>query len=78
MAKTSTSATTAFLRPGKPEGRSLTSDQISEHLKAFRKAGGTVEVLGTTPTFKHIGVSAKPAIAVAAKPAAAAPAKPKK
>lgn len=75
MSKTATPATTVFLRPGKPDGRSLTSDQITEHLKAFRKAGGTVEVLGTTPTFKHIGVSAKPAGAPAAAAAAAKPRK---
>lgn len=69
MSKSPTTSTTAFLRPGKPDGRTLTSDQISEHLKAFRKAGGTVEVLGTTPTLQHIGVStlAKPPARTAAK-----------
>lgn len=49
-------------RPAKPTGRVLTSEQIADHLEAFRKAGGTVDVLGTTPTFKHIGVTAPAAV----------------
>ena len=33
---------------------SLTSEQIADDLKAFRKTGGKIEVLGNTNTFKRI------------------------
>lgn len=35
--------------------RGLTSEQIADHLAAFQRAGGTVEVLGTTRTLREIG-----------------------
>jgi len=58
-----------LFRPSKPDGRVLTSDQIANHLDAFRAAGGTVEVLGTTRVLKHLGngdaVAAPPAPAPA-------------
>ena len=53
---------------GKADPKSLTSEQIADHLAAFRKAGGTVEVLGVTRTLKHLG---QPAAVVPATPAPA-------
>jgi hypothetical protein len=35
--------------------RGLTSELIEAHLAAFMAAGGTVEVLSTTPMLKRIG-----------------------
>lgn len=52
----------------KPAANQLTSEQIADHLAAFRRAGGTVEVLGVTRTLKAIG-DAAPAPEPAAKPA---------
>ncbi len=49
---------TAILRKsGKAAGKqaSLTREQIADDLKAFRKSGGKIEVLGNTNTFKRIG-----------------------
>lgn len=34
----------------------LTHERIAEHLDAFRKAGGTIEVLGTTRALQRIGL----------------------
>lgn len=39
--------------------RLLTHEAIDAHLAAFKKSGGRVEVLGPTPTFKHIGFQSK-------------------
>lgn len=36
--------------------RELTSERIAQHMDAFRAAGGTVEVLGTTSMLKRLGV----------------------
>ena len=41
-------------------GGVLTRERIAEHMDAFRKAGGTIEVLGTTRSLQHIGVPADP------------------
>lgn len=43
-------------------GGALTRERIAEHMEAFRKAGGAIEVLGTTRSLQRIG-----------EPAAAAP-----
>lgn len=59
-------------RGTKPDARNLTSEQIADHLAAFERSGGKVEVLGVTRTLKHV-------LPVAADVApAAAPAKKKK
>jgi hypothetical protein len=42
-------------------GNSLTHERIAEHLDAFRQAGGTIEVLGTTRALTRIGVDEAPA-----------------
>ncbi|TLX22238.1 hypothetical protein [Thermomonas fusca] len=39
-------------------GGALTRERIAEHMDAFRKAGGTIEVLGTTRSLQHIGLPA--------------------
>ncbi len=67
------SATTHLFARTKEERRSaLTHEQIENDLAAFARAGGEIEVLGTTFTFKSIGAAAtskpKPAAADAAKP----------
>lgn len=41
-------------------GGVLTRERIAEHMDAFRKAGGTIEVLGTTRSLQHIGMPADP------------------
>jgi hypothetical protein len=69
------SATTHLFARTKEERRSaLTHEQIENDLAAFARAGGEIEVLGTTFTFKSIGpaatAKAKPPIADAAKPSA--------
>ncbi|GAB6197193.1 hypothetical protein [Lysobacter xanthus] len=45
--------------------RQITSAHIADHVAAFQAAGGTVEVLGTTPVLKRLKPDAEPA----AKPA---------
>lgn len=62
-------ATSPF-RAGKSSASSLTSEQIADHLAAFKRAGGTVEVLGVTRTLKEIGKQAATTTTTAA---AAAP-----
>ncbi|MGJ4728575.1 hypothetical protein [Luteimonas sp. SDU101] len=49
---------TVLRKSGKAGGKqnaSLTREQIEDHLAAFRKAGGKIEKLGNTNTFKKIG-----------------------
>lgn len=61
-------------RADKSGTRGLTSDQIADHLAAFKRAGGKVEVLGVTRTLRQIGAPVVPeapaAAATATKPAA--------
>ena len=38
-------------------GGSLTRERLAEHMEAFRKAGGAIEVLGTTRSLQRIGQS---------------------
>jgi hypothetical protein len=60
------SATTYLFSRTKQERRNeLTHEQIEDHLAAFARIGGKIEVLGTTFTFKAIGHSAKPKDAAA-------------
>jgi hypothetical protein len=48
--------TTHVFARSKEERRSgLTHEQIEDHLAAFARSGGKIEVLGTTFTFKSIG-----------------------
>jgi hypothetical protein len=56
-------------RTDKPGARNLTSEQIADHLAAFQRAGGTVEVLGTTRTLKEIVATATASQSPAAKTA---------
>jgi hypothetical protein len=51
-------------------GGPLTRERLAEHMEAFRKAGGAIEVLGTTRSLQRIG---EPAAAPATAPAAPAP-----
>ena len=37
-------------------GHGLTHERIAEHLEAFRRAGGTIEVLGTTLSWRKKAV----------------------
>lgn len=60
-------------RGNKPDARNLTSEQIADHLAAFQRSGGKVEVLGITRTLKHVLP-----VAEAVPAAAPAPAKKKK
>jgi len=49
---------TVLRKSGKSGGKqnaALTREQIEDHLVAFRKAGGKIEKLGNTNTFKKIG-----------------------
>jgi hypothetical protein len=59
-------------RTDKAGSRNLTSEQIADHLAAFKRAGGTVEVLGVTRTLKEIG-NKDPAEAATAAPEPKAP-----
>lgn len=55
-------------RGSKPDARNLTSEQIADHLAAFERSGGKVEVLGVTRTLKHLTpVAPEPAAPVAKK-----------
>jgi hypothetical protein len=58
----------------KPEQRTtgLTRERLSEHLDAFHKAGGKIEVLGTTRALQRIDAPSEPASSEAA------PSEPKK
>lgn len=55
--------TSHLFQPRKPSerGNSLTHERIAEHMEAFRQAGGTIEVLGTTRALTRIGVDEAPA-----------------
>ena len=50
-----TSSTSDLFRKPKEERRTaLTHEKIADDLAAFQRAGGTIEVLGTTQTLKSI------------------------
>ncbi len=69
------SATTHLFARTKEERRSaLTHEQIENDLDAFARAGGKIEVLGTTFTFKSIGPKPPNATAAASLPAETPPA----
>lgn len=53
-------ATSHLFQARKPpeRGHGLTHEHIAEHLEAFRRAGGMIEVLGTTRALTRIGVDA--------------------
>ena len=60
------SATTKHLFQKKPDSaRAMTSERIAEDLKAFRKAGGRIEVLGATRVLTRIDGDATPAVPAA-------------
>lgn len=65
------SKTSHLFQARKPaeRGGTLTHERIAEHLEAFRKAGGTIEVLGATRTLMRIGLPPE----TPAPPATAAP-----
>ncbi|MFN3311388.1 MAG: hypothetical protein ACK40R_06745 [Thermomonas sp.] len=50
--------TSPLFQTRKPAERNaaLTRERIAEHMDAFRKAGGTIEVLGTTRALQRIGL----------------------
>ena len=54
------SRTSPLFQARKPaeRGGALTRERIAEHMDAFRKAGGTIEVLGTTRALQRIGLPA--------------------
>ena len=64
--------TSPLFQARKPAERNatLTRERIAEHMDAFRKAGGTIEVLGTTRALQRIGLPTEtkpaPPVAVAA------------
>jgi hypothetical protein len=51
------SKTSHLFQTRKPAERGgvLTHERIAEHMDAFRKSGGTIEVLGTTRALLRIG-----------------------
>lgn len=62
-----TSSTSDLFRKPKEERRTaLTHDKIADDLAAFQRAGGTIEVLGTTHTLKSIPPPPTPVVASAA------------
>ena len=46
-------------------GGALTRERLAEHMDAFRKAGGAIEVLGTTRSLQRIGQPADASAPVA-------------
>ena len=60
MAKPSATTKHLFQKKSDP-GRNMTSERIAEDLKAFRKAGGRIEVLGATRVLTRIDGEAPPA-----------------
>lgn len=61
-----TSSTRDLFRKPKEERRTaLTHDKIADDLAAFQRAGGTIEVLGTTHTLKSIPPPPAPVVASA-------------
>ena len=53
------SSTSDLFRKPKEERRTaLTHDKIADDLAAFQRAGGTIEVLGTTRALTRIGADA--------------------
>lgn len=65
MAKPSATTKHLFQKKSDP-GRNMTSERIAEDLKAFRKAGGRIEVLGATRVLTRIDGDGPPAAAPAA------------
>lgn len=61
-------------RKSPDRGGALTHERIAEHLEAFRKAGGSIEVLGATRTLQRIGLP--PETPAAPPPAGTPPRKP--
>lgn len=57
-------------RKSAERGGALTRERIAEHMDAFRKAGGTIEVLGTTRALQRIGLPAEAPAAPSVAPAA--------
>ncbi|MBD8524632.1 hypothetical protein [Pseudomarimonas arenosa] len=62
-AKTATPSTSASAsankwpaRKSSDRGATLTHERLDEQLEAFRKAGGKIEVLGTTRSLRNIDV----------------------
>lgn len=71
------SSTSDLFRKPKEERRTaLTHDKIADDLAAFQRAGGTIEVLGTTHTLKSIPPPTAPVAAASGNQEA--PAKPRK
>jgi hypothetical protein len=61
------SSTSDLFRKPKEERRTaLTHEKIADDLAAFQRAGGTIEVLGTTHTLKSIPPPPAPASSSAA------------
>ncbi|SHE64868.1 hypothetical protein [Thermomonas hydrothermalis] len=56
------SRTSALFKGRKPAERSaaMTRERIAEHMEAFQRAGGTIEVLGTTRALQRIGLPEDP------------------
>ncbi len=48
-------ASRVFARRSSGERGALTSDAIAADMEAFRRAGGTIEIMGTTNTLLKIG-----------------------
>ena len=72
MAAKPPAATTKHLFQKKSDpGRHMTSERIAEDLKAFRKAGGRIEVLGATRVLTRIDEVAAPAPAAPVRETAA-------
>ncbi|QNN46572.1 hypothetical protein H9L17_15660 [Thermomonas brevis] len=61
------SRTSHLFQSRKPpeRGGALTRERIAEHMDAFRKAGGAIEVLGTTRSLQRIGQPADASAPVA-------------
>ena len=64
MAKPSATTKHLFQKKSDP-GRNMTSERIAEDLKAFRKAGGRIEVLGATRVLTRIDGDATPPVPAA-------------
>ncbi len=62
------SKTSSLFQSRKPaeRGGALTRERIAEHMEAFRKAGGAIEVLGTTRALQRIGQPAATDVPAAA------------
>ena len=58
QAKTSSAA--LFPKAREERRNAMTHTQIEEHVAAFERAGGRIEVLGNTHTFKKLNQAKKP------------------